>query len=128
MRALLLLMLAPVLAGTAHAQQVACPPGQEPVELSELAGQVPTRVYLDAIEQMDEVTVDVFDGALPVMTAEVHGVGQYEVLAPPGEYWLRLAVAGHEVSSELVRFGPGSWPLDFRLPALPLEPVPVARR
>jgi hypothetical protein len=128
MRALFALMLAPVLAGAAQAEEPACTPAHESVELSELGGQVPTRVYLDALEQMNEVTIDVFDGALPVMTAEVQGVGQYVVLAPPGEYWLRLAVAGHEVSSELVRFGPGSWPLDFRLPALPFEPVPVARR
>ncbi len=81
---------------------------------AELGGEVV--VSGDTLPSVVPVTVRLYDGALPVATAQADLFGRFALQAPPGEYWLQVKLGEVEAHVQKVRLDEGSWSRRFDVP------------
>ncbi len=118
MRTLLTLALLPAF--------MSAPAAQSETNLAELGGDVIATRGTEMVEPGVPITVDLFDGALLLTSSLAGPLGRYVVAAQPGDYWLRVRVAGQEAFVERVHLAPASSRKDLRVHLEPSGPPPVA--
>src|SRR5581483_6641882 len=82
-----------------------------PADVAELGGVV--------ITGEQPVEVNLYRGADRVASATTDAFGHYLVRCAPGDYWLRITVAGREVQAERMHLAPGAWPKNVALDPTP---------
>jgi hypothetical protein len=88
-------------------------------EQAELGGTV-------AAPRVLPVTLTLYDGAVPVATAQADLFGGYSLCAPPGDYWLQVKVGADEVRTERVGLRAGSWRKDVEIEPVVTPPEAIA--
>jgi hypothetical protein len=81
---------------------------------AELGGEVV--ISGDALPSVVPVTVRLYDGALPVATAQADLFGRFALQAPPGDYWLQVKLGEVEAHVEQVQLKEGSWTRQLDVP------------